>query len=283
MSGWIFIALCSATSVLVAHFLKIIENKNLSTIRVLTLNYAAAAAISYTLSGESDPGYYFSSGIFILAGITGIFFIANFFIYSKSVYYNGVGISIASMRVSLLIPVLLSTVWYFDRLTVWQWVGTFLVFVTLFLLLPDKRKILKEPLSAAWLLVLLFICTGIGDATLKVYEVEFSQLIDKQRFMSIVFAVSFFIGLIAISIQNQWKFTRTEILFGFALGVPNLYTTIFLIEALERMNGAIVYSGVNMLTVLGGTLLGVTRWGDRLSRIQWAGIFLTIGAILLLI
>lgn len=142
---------------------------------------------------------------------------------------------------------------------------------------------LKEPLSAAWLLVLLFACTGIGDATLKVYEVEFSQLVDKEGFMSLVFVVSFLIGLITITIQNQWKFNRAEIFLGFAVGVPNLYTTIFLIEALERMNGAVVYSGVNILTVLGGTLLGVIRWGDRLSHIQWGGILLTIVAILLLI
>lgn len=288
MGGWAFIILCSAASVLVAHFLKVVENKKLGTIRVLTINYAVASAAAFFLSGglnagEASASGGFPGGVLILAGIIGFIFIANFFIYSKSVFYNGVGISIAAMRISLIIPVLLSTVWYYDLLSPWQWLGVSLVFITLFLLLPDKRKMIKEPFSAAWLLVLLFLGTGIGDASLKVYEVEFSRLIGKELFMSLVFMVSFLIGLTVLIIQNRWQFTYKEILIGFAVGIPNLYTTIFLIEALERMNGAVVYSGVNILTVLGGTLLGLLRWGDRLTRVQWAGIFLTIGAILLLI
>ncbi|MEX0647527.1 MAG: hypothetical protein WEA56_10310 [Balneolaceae bacterium] len=286
MGGWAFIILCSATSVLIAHFLKVVESKGLSTVRVLTINYAVAATTAFFLSGGFSSGYPadgFPGGAYILAVITGFFFIANFFIYSKSVFYNGVGISIAAMRISLIIPVLLSTAWYYDLLSTEQWLGVLLVFLTLFLLLPDKWKMLKEPFSAAWLLVLLFLGTGIGDATLKIYEVEFSRLIAKELFMCFVFLVSFLIGLTVLFVQNKWKFTRKEIFLGIAVGIPNLYTTIFLIEALERMNGAVVYSGVNILTVLGGTLLGLMRWGDRLTRVQWGGIFLTVVAILLLI
>ncbi|MEX2346555.1 MAG: hypothetical protein WD604_13125 [Balneolaceae bacterium] len=286
MGGWAFIILCSATSVLIAHFLKVVESKGLSTVRVLTINYAVAATTAFFLSGGFSSGYPadgFPGGAYILAVITGFFFIANFFIYSKSVFYNGVGISIAAMRISLIIPVLLSTAWYYDLLSTEQWLGVLLVFLTLFLLLPDKWKMLKEPFSAAWLLVLLFLGTGIGDASLKIYEVEFSGLIGKELFMCFVFLVSFLIGLMVLFVQNKWKFTRKEIFLGIAVGIPNLYTTIFLIEALERMNGAVVYSGVNILTVLGGTLLGLMRWGDRLTRVQWGGIFLTVVAILLLI
>lgn len=286
MEGWLFIILCAATSVLIAHFLKVAEFKNLDTVRVLTLNYAVAALIAFLTSGSL-----FKSGLMqslpaealILAAIVGFFFIANFFIYSKSVFYNGVGVSIAAMRISLLIPVLLSTLWYFELLTSAQWTGVVIVFVTLFLLLPNKRKMLREPFSAAWLLVLLFLGTGIGDASLKVYEVEFSRLINKQFFMALVFLTSFLIGLAVIAFRKKWTYTRQEIVLGIAIGIPNLYTTIFLIEALERMNGAVVYSGVNILTVLGGTLLGLVRWGDRLSRVQWGGIFLTVIAIVLLI
>ncbi|MEX0945334.1 MAG: hypothetical protein WDZ38_06615, partial [Balneolaceae bacterium] len=62
-----------------------------------------------------------------------------------------------------------------------------------------------------------------------------------------------------------------------------LFTSIFLISALEIMNGAVVYSSVNVLTVMGGTLLGVIRWKDRFTNAQWVGIFLTLFSIVLLI
>jgi multidrug transporter EmrE-like cation transporter len=179
--------------------------------------------------------------------------------------------------------VLLSTLWYLEFLGTRQWLGVATVFVALFLLLPNKRKMLREPLSAAWLLVLLFLGTGIGDASLKVFEVDFSSLITKEQFMGAVFICSTIVGFIVIVVSGNFNFTKQEILMGSIIGIPNLYSAIFLIEALERMNGAIVYSTVNILTVLGATILGMVRWGDKLTNIQWAGIVVTIISILLLV
>jgi hypothetical protein len=38
-----------------------------------------------------------------------------------------------------------------------------------------------------------------------------------------------------------------------------------------------------MLNVLGGTLLGLARWNDRISKWQWLGIAISIAAIILLV
>jgi drug/metabolite transporter (DMT)-like permease len=286
MTGWTFIILCAASSVLIAHFFKVTESRKLSTVNVLTVNYLIATFTAFALAfrhgvpdvitGDLGPSV-------ILAIFVGIVFIANFFIYSKSVFHNGVGISVAAMRISLLIPVLVSTLWYLELLTVGQWTGVALVFVTLFLLLPNKRKMLREPFSAAWLLPLLFIGTGIGDASLKVYEVEFSTVLSKELFMGFVFLTALIVGVAVILIRKNRMINKDEWLLGMAIGVPNLLTAIFLIAALERMNGAVVYSAVNVLTVVGATLLGVIRWKDRFTKIQWIGIFLTLLSILLLI
>lgn len=285
MSGWLYIGLSSACSVAIAHFLKKTEFKKLSTIRVLTVNYIVAALAAFLIpAGGADIDFQFSEArpALLLAALVGVIFIANFFIYSKSVSKNGVGISVAAMRISLLVPVLLSTLWYLELLESRQWIGVLTVFIALFLLLPNKRKMLREPLSAAWLLVLLFLGTGIGDGSLKIFEVEFSSLLTKEQFMGAVFICSTLVGFIAIIASGNFKFTKQEILMGSVIGIPNLYSAIFLIEALERMNGAIVYSTVNILTVLGATILGMVRWGDKLTNIQWAGIVITIISILLL-
>lgn len=286
ITGWVYIILCAASSVLIAHLLKVAENRKLNTVRVLTVNYLTATIIAASTTGFDQISQLdFSEGMYAIAlgTVVGVIFIANFFIYSKSVHHNGVGISVAAMRISLIVPVLLSTAWYLELLSFRQWVGVVMVFVTLFLLLPNKRKMLREPFSAAWLLVLLFIGTGLGDSSLKIYEVEFSSLLSKEHFMGIVFFTAFLIGLIVVTLRGNWKFKTPEIMLGIAIGIPNLYTAIFLIEALERMNGAVVYSSVNVLTVLGGTLLGIIKWGDILTKIQWAGIVLTVITILFLI
>jgi multidrug transporter EmrE-like cation transporter len=286
MSGWIYVILCASCSVLIAHFLKVAETKGLNTVRVLTVNYLIATVVAFFTSGfNAAEGFDFSGGTgpLFLAAFTGFIFIANFFIYSKSVFHNGVGISIAAMRISLILPVLLSTLWYLELLTFPQWLGVSLVFVTLWLLLPNKRKMLREPFSAAWLLVLLFLGTGIGDSSLKVYESEFSSVLGKEQFMGFVFLTAFLIGIFVVAVRKNWKFTGKELMLGTAIGIPNLYSAIFLIEALERMPGGVVYSSVNVLTVLGGTILGLALWGDKLTKLQWAGILFTLVSILLLI
>lgn len=282
--AWLYIGLSSGASVLVAHLLRVIEHRKLDTVRVLTMNYLAATLVAFTTAGWNDLAgldWVNTTQALGLAGMVGVLFIVNFFIYSKSVFHNGVGISVAAMRISLIIPVILSVFWYFELLSYMQWLGVILVFVTLFLLLPDKKKLFNTPYNSAWLLVLLFICTGIGDASLKMYEVEFSRIIEKEQFMGFVFFAAFLVGIVVIFFQQKGMLTIREVGLGIAIGIPNLYTSVFLIEALERMNGAVVYSSVNVLTVLGGTVLGLMRWGDKLTRNQWIGLLLTLFAILL--
>lgn len=286
MAGWLFIILSAFTSILIAHFLKVSETKNLNTIRVLTVNYFIATAIALIFSVINGHAGYSAETVIeplLLAMIVGVIFIANFFIYSKSVFHHGVGTSIAAMRISLIIPVLLSTFWYYELLSMLQWVGVVLVFATLFMLLPRKKRIELNIKESGWLLVLLFLGTGIGDASLKIYESEYSIHFGKELFMGFVFLTAFIVGVIALVIRKELYFSKKELLLGVAVGIPNLFTSIFLIMALERMNGAVVYSSVNVLTVLGGTLIGIIFWKDTFTKSQWIGIFLTLISIVLLI
>lgn len=286
MTGWLFILLSAGCSVIIAHLLKLIEFRNLNTIRVLTVNYITAAAIAW-LTPVTDTGSVFEIQAALpaigLALFVGVVFIANFFVYSKSVDKNGVGISVAAMRVSLIVPVLVSVFWYLEVISAAQWFGVILVFAAMYLLMPQKKQILKEPLNAGWLLVLIFLGTGIGDASLMVFEEEFMSVITKEQFMGTVFICSFLIGFAYLAIRGQLSFSGKEIWLGILIGIPNLYSAIFLISALEFLSGAVVYSSINILTVLGATVLGILRWRDSLKKLQWAGIMLTLFSIGLLI
>lgn len=286
MAGWIYIGLCTISSVLIAHFFKVAEKRNLSTVRVITVNYLIAFPSAFLLYGvqhRSDvlPGELIPP--VLLAILVGMVFIFNFFIYSKSVDLNGVGISIAAMRISLIVPVLLSTLWYLELLTLNQWIGLILVFLVLYLLLPNKKSLFRGSFEAGWLLPILFLFTGIGEASLKIYESEYSQFFSKGEFMGMIFLTAFIVGVATILIKNEWHFKKMEFLIGTCIGIPNMLAAIFLIEALERMNGAVVFSLVNVLTVIAGTFVGVVFWKDRFTKMQWLGILLTIVSIVLLI
>lgn len=285
MAGWIYIVLSTVSSILIAHFFKVTEQRKLSTLRVITVNYLIAFPTAFLVYEGYERTHIFSAELIypvLLAALVGIVFIYNFFVYSKSVDQNGMGISIAAMRISLIVPVLLSTFWYMELLTWPQWIGLILVFIVLYLLLPNKNSLLDEPTNSGWMLPVLFVLTGIGDASLKIYEREFSTLLSKGEFMGVVFLTAFLVGIITVSFKREWGFTKKEFLIGACIGIPNLLAATFLIGALERMNGAVVFSALNVLTVLGGTLAGVMFWKDRFTRLQWTGILLTVISILLL-
>lgn len=285
MGGWIYIVLCTISSILIAHFFKVTEQNKLSTLRVITVNYLFAFPAAFLIYEGQLSGTFFSAELIpaiLLAMLVGIIFIYNFFVYSKSVDQNGVGISIAAMRISLIVPVLLSTLWYMELLSLTQWIGLILVFIVLYLLLPEKKSLQKETTNSGWMLPVLFVLTGFGDASLKIFEREFSSFLSKGEFMGVVFFTAFIVGAVTVLYKREWQFTKKEFLIGACIGIPNLLAATFLISALERMNGAVVFSAVNVLTVLGGTLVGVIYWHDRFTRMQWLGIILTVISILLL-
>lgn len=284
--AYIFLVLSSVCSLTIAHLLKVTETKNLRTLNTLTINYIVAAVFALLVGYESNFGAIFVSHSTILLSfciLVGAFFIGNFIAYSKSVHTNGVGVTIAAMRLSLLIPVVISIYWYAEYLNGLKIAGILGVFGAMLLLIPQKNNIKIGSLNASWLLILLFVLSGFADASLKVYEEEFSTNLNELTFMGLVFLGAFTIGLVVALFRKGPLITKKEALLGAAIGIPNLYSSIFLIYALGGISGSIAYPVVNILNVLGGTFLGLIIWNDRVSTKQWIGIATAVLAIIFLI
>lgn len=284
--AFVFLVLSSVCSLTIAHLLKVTESKNLRTLNTLTVNYIVAAIFAFFVGYESNLGSIFVSHSTILLSfciLVGAFFIGNFVAYSKSVHTNGVGITIAAMRLSLLIPVVISVYWYAEFLNGIKIAGIVGVFGAMLLLIPKKNDIKVGSISASWLLILIFGLSGFADASLKIYEEEFSTNLNELTFMGLVFLGAFIIGLIVALFRRGPLITKKEAFLGAAIGIPNLYSSIFLIYALGGISGSIAYPVVNILNVLGGTFLGLIIWNDRVSTRQWIGIATAVLAIIFLI
>lgn len=282
---YLFIVSSAACSVLIAHLLKIIEVKKLRTLPTLTMNYLSAGIFAFVFGLDGDADLHFLQNPFVLLFclIVGALFIGNFLMYSKSVHKNGVGVTIAAMRVSLLVPVLVSLYLYRESISVSTALGIILVIGALVLLVPRKQSQKIGKLNAGWLLVFIFLVTGFADASLKVYQEDFSLQFNELQFMSLVFAGAFFIGIAAMVLRKNAFFTLKEAGMGCLIGLPNLYSAVFLIYALSGIEGAIAYPLVNTLIVVAGTILGLWYWRDKITRLQWAGIGVAVIAIILLL
>lgn len=282
--AYVYILCSAACSVMIAHLLKLTEAKKLRTLPTLTINYIFASVFAFWFGRQDGSSLTFlqSPAVLVFCLIVGAFFIGNFLMYSKSVHMNGVGVTITSMRVSLLVPVLISLYLYGESISWATGLGILLVISALILMVPKKQSIKIGGMNAGWLLVFIFIVAGFADASLKVYEEDFSGQFNELIFMSMVFAAAFLIGVIAMMIRKVSFFSPKEFGMGCSIGIPNLYSGIFLIYALRDINGAIAYPLVNTVTVIAGTILGVLFWRDNITGLQWAGIGIAVIAIMLL-
>jgi drug/metabolite transporter (DMT)-like permease len=283
--GLLYIALSAACSISIAHFLKYSGVHGFDILKVLTINYLVAffTAVGYSLINGIHPVPGFPLWFWIFAVFIGILFITNFFIYGRSVHENGVGVSVAAMRISLLVPVVLSMSLYKEDVTLIKIAGIILVFLALGVLIFSRRDVRIKVVGSQALLLLLFLFSGIADGSLKIYEMEMHHTASEYQFMSVVFLTAALLG-ISFSFRNTSRaFRKEEILLGIVIGIPNLFSSILLIQAFAWMDGSVAYSMVNILIVAGGALIGRYIWKDRITKLQWAGILIAITAIAVLV
>lgn len=282
--GFLFLALSAIFSLSIAQVLKFVEIKSLRVLNVLVINYLVAVLIS--IFSTDWAGFSVQTGfipILIHSAILGFLFIANFLIYSKSIDKNGMGISIAAMRMSLVFPILLSLFIYNEQFTVGLIIGILLSFISLILLVPSIKKSRSVQLKFAILPVLLFFISGITDSGLKIFEREFSMLFDESQFLASLFFFAFLTGTIILFIRKQLTFTWKEWAYGTVLGVVNLYSSYFILMALKDIPGSVVFPLTNLSIVFVGTFIGVIFWKDRPDNRQWIGLALASISIFLLV
>lgn len=284
MTGLSYIGLSVFCSVAIAHLLKKVRQSEYRLLHVLVINYITAAVICFMML-DSPVSNISSSGkwVILISIALGAVFIANFAVYSISLHRIGMGISIAAMRLSLIIPIGLSLFFYGEWIAGSQYLGIGLVFIAFYLLLPTRNE--GEIKRSGDLLypVLLLLMSGIADASLKIYEKEFSASLHGYGFLGLIFLSASMIGGILLIIKKELNFNSSEILYGFFIGVANLYSSYFLISALQEMPGSVVFPTVNISIVLTGALVGYLHWKDKISKKQFAGLILASISIFLLI
>lgn len=284
MTGLVYIGLSVFCSVAIAHLLKKVRQSEPRLLNVLVVNYITAAVISIILLDHPVSALTSAGDWVILISFgLGAIFITNFALYSISLHRIGMGISIAAMRLSLIIPIGLSLFIYGERITSAQYLGIGLVFVAFYLMLPKRSTGSIRNSGDILYPILLLLMSGIADASLKVYETEFSSALHGYGFLGLIFLSAFLLGMVALIWKRQFSFTFSEILYGIFIGIANLYSSFFLISALKELPGSVVFPVVNISIVLIGSVIGYLYWKDKISPKQLTGLILALISILLLI
>jgi drug/metabolite transporter (DMT)-like permease len=130
------------------------------------------------------------------------------------------------------------------------------------------------------LLVFLFISQAAAQISMKIKD-EYSPKEEITAFMMVLFVTAAVLTGLLVFIRKK-KLTRSNLLFGCALGLPNVLSGSFLLEAFQEVKGTIVYPVTSAGSVLLLALLGVFLWKEKLGKRAVAGILLTIAALVLI-
>lgn len=299
---YLFLAmLCSAS---IALIFKYTESSNTNRYLITSSNYFIAFVISlfmifykglfidlvkegsfttefrFLLSQDSYILSPYSSIIWglIVGSIAGGFFFFSFIYYQKSVKENGVGISGTFAKLGILIPMIFSILIWREFPSILQWIGILLSLVSILIVNLSPKSLERFDIKTT--LILLFIFGGMAEFSTKIYQ-QYGLNDYKDVFLFSIFFVAFLIS-ITFTLKGKAPFTKKDIFTGFAVGIPNLFSSYFLILSLDTLKTSVAFpifsAGSILLINIGGFLI----FRERISRKNKFAIGLIIVALVLI-
>ena len=139
---------------------------------------------------------------------------------------------------------------------------------------PGRESMLMLVLMSLGLL----FCFGLADLSMKLFE-RFGRLPEKPLFLAVLFAfagITIGVGMIVRRVRIRW----IDAGWGIILGVPNLFSSYFLVGALAVLASYIVFPMVTAVTVMLIALIGRFAFGEEIGKLGIIGIVLTLASII---
>jgi drug/metabolite transporter (DMT)-like permease len=276
MVALLLTVLCSSS---IALILKDNHIRQGNPLLLLAGNYFIAALIGFGFV-LADKEAILSTETFIFGTLLALLFVATFFAFTKAVGAAGTALATVSSRLSVIVPLLLSIIIYQEEPTIYQLAGIILAFITIILFYFSLRNESSKKLHFIDYFYLLAVMIGIGlnDFCMKVFQ-QWRPGSEKSYFILIIFSAATIYTFSAILIKGI-RFNRIVLIRGGLLGVPNMFSTFFILLALAQVPAIVVYPvtniGIILLTALGAWII----WKEKLNMY---GIFALISGIVAII
>ena len=266
-------------------FLKHAKNNQQRLNPIGFVNYFCAFFISiWVLSQEQD--FEFSKITFALGIANGVTYAIGFELFTVGIRMSGIVVTAAIVRLSIVIPILVSMLFWKEIPNPWQMLGLLLTFVAIPLLsqrekepsyafTPDRPEV-SQGLGFAVVLTILGI-TGISRLTMKAFN-EMCPLDEKPLYMSLLFGIATVIYLGICLYQRVWP-TWWEVAYGTLIGICNVGGSWALLIALDKVSALIAFPMSSAGGVLFTMFVGMVFLREKLSRMSLIGALFAIVAL----
>jgi len=264
----IYLLLAILSSAMIAIVMRIAQPRVNYPIGLLAGNYIVCSLMALILSvrelGDiSQDALGFPAGLGIL---NGILYLGSFALMQYNTRVNGVVLSSVFMKLGILVPTVLSVIWFREIPTAAQVTGFLLAVTAIVIINYQKGTRLSR---GSWALLLMLLIGGMGDGMSKVYEVYGSGSL-KNLFLFFTFSAALLLCLGLMSRKKE-RLGLKEIAFGAMLGIPNFLSSLFLLNSLATVPAVIAFPTFSVAVILVVALAGILLFRERLQRRQIIG------------
>ncbi|CAL2074708.1 EamA family transporter [Tenacibaculum sp. 190524A02b] len=256
-----------------------------NTLQAIVVNYIVAFILGIFSAGaytklatiNAQPWMY---GAVVL----GFLFVTIFFVMAKTAQNNGVSVASIAGKMSVVVPIVFGIVLYNESITILKVLGILIALIAVYLSSVKEER--SNTKAGIVLPILLFLGSGIIDTTIKYVETNFVSEDGVDFFSGSLFGFAAFFGIV-ILLGKQFvvkeKLEVKSVLAGLVLGVPNYYSIVFLIKALQNKNfeSSTLFTINNVGVVIFSTVVGLLLFRENFSTKNKIGVGLAILGIIL--
>lgn len=274
-----FLLLAFGSSALISIIMRMSSDKIHANRSMLAMNYCVCAFLGARYA-KFDIWLAHENGFSLVLGlgfISGILFLVSFVLFQVNTKKNGVVLSAIFMKLGLLVPFVMSIFLFGEMPTALQVIG-FIIAIAAIIAINYQKDDSSSKFSFA--LIFLLLVGGSADVMAKVFE-EYGNDVFSDLFLFYTFAVALVL-CIGLVIWKKEKPGKTEFIYGAIIGVPNFFSSKFLIAALKDVPAVIAYPTYSVATILIVTLAGVFVFKEKLNKRQWCALVAILVALVLL-
>lgn len=275
----IYLMLAILGSALVSVGMRVSDRHVSNNMSILAVNYAACALMAafYAGPGQLFPRTQGTGTALLLGAVGGLSYLAGFLLFQWNVSKNGVVLPATFMKLGVLVPTAVSILWFGEVPGIGQILG-YLGALTAILLIHFEAESTRA--GDRWALILLLLGGGAADAMSKVFE-ELGHPALKDQYLFYIFLTAGILCVVLLLVKGQ-RVGRAEVLCGLLVGIPNYFSSRFLLLSLGSVPAVVAYPTFSVGTIVLVSCAGALVFKERLSRRRIAAMGIILVSLALL-
>lgn len=217
----------------------------------------------------------------ILLGAT---FVTGFYVMAEATQKSGVTLTTIASKTSMIVPTIMAFFIYKDAISSFKIIGIILAVLAVFLTAYKSEKEEQGTfLQYAILPFLVFAIGGFIEVVLNYVQAFYIGEGEQAFFLICLFGLAASIGTLLLLIKRE-RLLKKDVIAGVVLGIPNYLAVYFFLLTLDQsgLESSVIFPVHNVGIVLVATLIAFTVFKEKISKVNWLGISLSVGAILLI-